>query len=58
LVIKTKQLLQILQLTRNFLMCFNINHFKNLYILRQDVFKIVSEPKADVTNAATCRSVT
>ena len=51
-------MLQILQLTRNFLMCFNINHFKNLYILRQDVFKIVSEPKADVTNAATCRSVT
>jgi len=29
-----------------------------LYILPQYVFKIVSEPPADVTYAETCRSVT
>jgi len=36
----------------------SFKHYETLYILPQYVCKIVSELQADVTYAATCRSVT
>jgi hypothetical protein len=61
LIIKTKQLLPIPQLTRNFLIVLKLTNFKRyetVYILLQYVFTIVCEPQADVAYAETCRSVT